>query len=241
MKKKKMLLIVIPILLVVSYLAVFFIFHKDAKAPTAIEDSVTTKPIVEEPIVYPVILTNEQATSLTVVVNKKHRLPEDYVPSTVSVAGGYMRQEAATELQKLLDDASGEGVNLKIISSYRSYNTQVSTYNGWVAQYGQEQADTFSARPGFSEHQTGLAVDLGNSDGSCALEICFGATTGGQWIAKHAVEYGFFIRYPEGKDALTGYEYEPWHLRFVGVDLAKSIVNSDKTLDQYYGVEAGGY
>ena len=241
MSKKKLLLIVVPIALITSYFLVFFVFHKDVKAPIAIDEKPITKPVVVAPIVYPVTLTIEQASSITVVVNKKHQLPEDYAPTLVPVAGGKMRQEAATELQRLLDDAANEGVSLKIISSYRSYSTQVSTYNGWVAQYGQAEADTFSARPGYSEHQTGLAVDLGNSDGSCALETCFGITIGGQWIATNAVNYGFIIRYPEGKDALTGYKYEPWHLRFVGLDLAKSIVKSGKTLDQYYNVEAGGY
>jgi D-alanyl-D-alanine carboxypeptidase len=239
---RKKLLIAIPLLLVASYLLIFFVFHKDAKAPTVVKDNnISTKPVVEVPVVYPVTLTTEQASSLTTVVNKKHRLPEDYAPVVVSIVGGKMRQEAATELQKLLDAASNAGIRLKIISSYRSYNTQVSTYNGWVAQYGQTEADTFSARPGYSEHQTGLAVDLGNSDGSCALEICFGTTTGGQWIATNAVNYGFIIRYPEGKEALTGYKYEPWHLRFVGVDLAKAIDKSGKTLDQYFDVAAGDY
>ncbi len=248
-KKKKLLIIGVPLLLIASYVLVFFVFHKDAKAPVAstdtdakttkTQDNVTSK-IIEEPT-YPVTLTVEQASSVTAVVNKKHRLPEDYAPTLVTVAGGKMRQEAATELQKLLNDAASAGVNLKIISSYRSYNTQVSTYNGWVAQYGQTRADTFSARPGYSEHQTGLAVDLGNSDGTCALEICFGDTAGGQWLAANSVNYGFIIRYPEGKDALTGYEYEPWHLRFLGLEVARAVSNSGKTLDQYFNVAAGGY
>ena len=119
--------------------------------------------------------------------------------------------------------------------------TQVSTYNGYVSQYGQAQADTFSARPGHSEHQTGLAVDLGNSNNSCALEICFGDTAGGLWLAANAADYGFIVRYPQGKEADTGYQYEPWHLRFLGVDTAKAVVASGKTWTNISALWYGDY
>jgi D-alanyl-D-alanine carboxypeptidase len=131
---------------------------------------------------------------------------------------------------------------VKIVSAYRSYNTQTNTYNGYVAQYGQATADTFSARPGHSEHQTGLAVDVGNANGDCELEICFGSTNFGEWLKNNAPSYGFIIRYPEGKESATGYQYEPWHLRFVGQDTAALIFYSGgKTMDEYFGVVAGGY
>lgn len=190
---------------------------------------------------WPVTYSMEEANSLTVVVNKKHRLPSDYVPSLVSVAGGQMRPEAATAMQNLLNDASAAGAPMNIISSYRSYQTQVSTYQYWVDTQGQAQADRESARPGHSEHQTGLTADMGNPDGSCRLLACFGDGVAGQWLSANAHKYGFIIRYEDGKENLTGYIYEPWHLRYLGVDVATAVKNSGLTLDQYYGVEAGGY
>jgi len=189
----------------------------------------------------PRTLTLDQAAELTAVVNKKHALPQDYIPELASVRSGQLRPEASLALEELFSDAEKTSLHPKIVSSYRSYSKQITTYNYYVTQYGQEKADTISARPGHSEHQTGLAVDVGNADGSCELDICFGATDLGRWLATHAQLYGFIIRYPEGKEAETGYQYEPWHIRYIGRDTAKSIYDSKKTLDQYYGVDAGGY
>lgn len=197
--------------------------------------STQTPPPDQQTPTYPVTLTSEQAASLTVVVNKKYKLPSDYAPNLAPVLGGQLRPEAADALTQLVNAASQAGHSLSVISSYRSYANQQSTYNGWVAQYGQAEADTFSARPGHSEHQTGLAVDLNS------LEQSFGSTPAGLWLAANAQNYGFIIRYPEGKDAETGYHYEPWHIRYVGVDVAKAVVASGKTLDQYYNIPAGGY
>lgn len=190
---------------------------------------------------WPVQLTNSQASSLTVVVNKKHKLPQSYVPTLESIAkGGNLRPEATLAFNKLVADSDILGYGLKSISDYRSYQDQVSVYNGYVARDGQAQADTYSARPGHSEHQTGLAVDVGDG-GGCSLQICFGQTAAGQWVAANAPNYGFIIRYPAGKQSITGYQYEPWHLRYVGVDLAKAVTASGKTLDEYFGVPAGDY
>jgi D-alanyl-D-alanine carboxypeptidase len=211
------------------------------------EETVVQKVVEEEPTQqrpepeaapapsqWPVLLSLDQASSLTVVVNKKHKLPESYAPG--------LRSVTSSALSQLTSAASSAGIGLKTISSYRSYATQVSTYNKWVNQSGQAAADTFSARPGHSEHQTGLAVDVGASNNSsCDLETCFGNTAEGKWVAANAQNYGFIIRYPNGKDAITGYQYEPWHLRYVGVDVAKAVVASGLTLDQYYGIEGGGY
>jgi zinc D-Ala-D-Ala carboxypeptidase len=190
---------------------------------------------------YPNTLSISDATSLTVVVNKKYRLPSDYVPAVISVRGATLRAEAASALDSLLSGAEIDGHTPKVISSYRSYSTQVTVYRGFVAQYGEAQADTFSARPGHSEHQTGLAVDVGNANGSCDLEICFGATAFGTWVKTNAHLYGFIVRYPEGKESLTGYQYEPWHLRYIGIDMAETMYQTGQTLDQYLGVPAGGY
>jgi D-alanyl-D-alanine carboxypeptidase len=127
-----------------------------------------------------------------------------------------------------------DGINLVMISGYRSYAAQVSTYNGYVAKDGKTAADTYSARPGHSEHQTGWAADLGN--GTCDLEICFGDTKSGKWLATHAHEYGFIIRYPLGKEAITGYQYEPWHLRFVGLELSAELFKTGQTMEEFFGV-----
>lgn len=186
-------------------------------------------------------LTDAEAGSLTVVVNKKHKLPSDYAPAIVSIRGGQLRQEAASATEQLFLGAETAGNQPKIISGYRSYSRQQQVYAGYVADSGQQQADTFSARPGHSEHQTGLGVDIGNGDGNCDLMICFGNTQLGQWLASNAYTYGFIVRYPEGKEDLTGYQYEPWHLRYVGVAEATAIYASGQTMDQYYNVPAGQY
>jgi D-alanyl-D-alanine carboxypeptidase len=202
-----------------------------------------TAPIAKTEVstIWPVQFTNEESSSLQVVVNKKHKLPPDYVPSLQQVEGGQMRPEAASALEDLYAKAKNDEIPLKIISSYRSYSQQVSVYNGYAAQYGADKADTFSARPGHSEHQTGLAVDLGASSGQCDLEICFETTATGDWIKNNSYIYGFIIRYPKDKETLTGYQFEPWHLRYVGKDIASKLHTSGQTLDQYYAIEAGGY
>ena len=113
-------------------------------------------------------------------------------------------------------------MNIIPVSGYRSYSQQASLYDSYVRQYGQATADTLAARPGFSEHQTGLAMDIGNASGVCALQACFATTPAGKWAAANAATYGFIIRYPAGAEAVTGYTYEPWHLRYVGRDLARA-------------------
>ena len=126
--------------------------------------------------------------------------------------------------------ASTLGLNLSLISGFRSYELQNSVYNNYVSWYGQASADTFSARPGHSEHQTGLAFDIGK------LENSFGETASGKWLAENCHLYGFIIRYPKGKQNITGYKYEPWHVRYLGVDIATKVKNSGLTLEEYLGI-----
>lgn len=185
----------------------------------------------------------DNPTSIWVVVNKIRPLPANYTPTDlVSISGGQMRSEAATQLTALIAAAAKDGVSLRGISSYRSYNTQKSLYNAYVAKDGQAQADTYSARPGHSEHQTGLAADLGNTSGSCDLDACFGSTEGGKWVATHSHEYGFVIRYASDKTANTGYQYEPWHIRYVGKDLAGELNNKKQTMEEFFNLPAStGY
>jgi D-alanyl-D-alanine carboxypeptidase len=126
--------------------------------------------------------------------------------------------------------AAKEGLNIYISSGYRSYNRQVTLYNNYVKSDGVALADTYSSRPGHSEHQTGLCFDLNTIDDS------FGNTAESAWLEKHAQEYGFIIRFPKGKESYTGYQYEPWHLRYVGVELATKIYESGLSLEEYLGI-----
>ncbi len=183
------------------------------------------------------LYSRDDPASLWVVVNKGRPLPSSYAPSDLtvpSIGGGQMRKEASMAIENLARAAAQVGYSVKIISAYRSYSSQASVYNSFVNRDGQAAAETYSARPGYSEHQTGWAVDVGNSSGNCDLEVCFGDTALGQWVAAHAHEYGFIIRY--SKDQPTGYQYEPWHLRYVGVDLAKQLHDANQTMEVFFGL-----
>lgn len=181
----------------------------------------------------------DDPASIWVVVNKKRPLPSSYAPADlVNLGSKQMRTEAATALKKLFSGAANAGISLKYVSGYRSYGYQTTLYNNYVAADGQAKADTYSARPGHSEHQSGLAMDVGNTDGNCELDVCFGQTAAGQWVAAHAHEYGFVVRYTADKTAVTGYQYEPWHLRYVGTWLAQKIHDTPQTLEEYFGLGA---
>jgi len=182
-------------------------------------------------------LSVDDPASLWVVVNKTRQLnPKNYAPPLTALnlpGGGQMRPEAAAALTQMFADyQAASGAQLKVVSPYRSYNTQVATYNGWVSRLGQAQADRQSARPGFSEHQTGLAVDI-----NTGADQGFGKTPAGIWLAENSYKYGFIVRYPDGLEPITGYEYEPWHFRFVGVDLATEMHTTGvQTLEQFFGL-----
>ena len=156
------------------------------------------------------------------LVNKDYSVPSTYAPGL-----NYELQQAFNRMKK---KAAAEGIDLEIISGYRSYDKQKSVYNYWVSLYGKEEADRISATPGNSEHQTGLAIDINN------LEEDFADTPAGKWLAKNAYKYGFILRYPKGKESITGYAYEPWHFRYVGTELAKQIYDSGLTLEEFLGV-----
>lgn len=176
--------------------------------------------------------------SIWVVVNKQRSLnPNQYEPIDLVDAGGgqKLRQEAVTALSKLIADAKTAGLTIAPSSGYRSYATQVTVYNREVAQFGQAKADTESAKPGYSEHQTGLAVDV--AGGGCNIEDCFANTNEGRWVAANAFKYGFIIRYPQGKDSVTGYRYEPWHIRYVGTELSNELHNQNiQTLEEFFSL-----
>ncbi|WP_077356526.1 D-alanyl-D-alanine carboxypeptidase family protein [Virgibacillus halodenitrificans] len=178
------------------------------------------------------------------LVNKQHALPADYIPKdlvtpnvrfpfTEDLPKKQMRQVAATALEKMFAAADKEGLDLFAQSGYRSYERQDSIFASNVNEHGEKAANKFSARPGESEHQTGLTMDVTSPDINYGLTIEFGKTDEGKWIKKHAAEYGFIIRYPKGKENITKYQYEPWHLRFVGKEAAKEIMTKGITLEEY--------
>lgn len=172
------------------------------------------------------------------IANKTYSLPSDFIPQDPEVP--VTSQRSTTSLDRTLmsawrtmqADASSQGLNIYIASAYRSYSYQVNLYNSYVARDGKAAADTYSSRPGNSEHQTGLCFDLNSIDDS------FGDTAEGRWVNDNCYKYGFCIRFPKGKDAYTGYQYESWHLRYVGKDLAEKLYNNGAwiSLEEYFGI-----
>lgn len=189
----------------------------------------------------------DEPGSIWWIVNKKRSLPKDYVPSDLIVPDVRLRlgrnaeqmrfsEIASGPLKDMFDAAAAENVTLVFGSGYRSYGLQKQFYDSYVAKDGQEAADRYSARPGTSEHQTGISFDATNLSETCHLEICFETTPEGKWIAEHAHEYGFIIRYLKGKESSTGYQYEPWHLRYVGTELAAELHRTGQTMEEFFGL-----
>lgn len=156
------------------------------------------------------------------IANKTYALPSTYNPGVDADAGA--------ALSEMINAAAKEGIKLYQISGFRSYSTQVTLYNNYVARDGKAEADRYSARPGHSEHQTGLAFDLNS------LEQSFGQTKEGKWLAANCWKYGFIIRYPFEKESVTGYMYEPWHVRYLGKDMAKKVYESGLCLEEYLDI-----
>ena len=178
------------------------------------EPAPQTKPAVAQPdITY---------ISGIMIVNKTYALPSTYNPG--------IDPTAWAALNEMISAAAKDSILLSVVSGFRSYDTQNWLYNNYVKQDGKEKADTYSARPGHSEHQTGLAFDLNMDNDS------FAATKEGKWVAENCWKYGFIIRYPKGKEEQTGYKYEPWHVRYIGKDLSKSVFESGLCLEEYFGI-----
>ncbi|MDO5560327.1 MAG: M15 family metallopeptidase [Oscillospiraceae bacterium] len=159
------------------------------------------------------------------IVNKTYSLPATYNP-------GALDSKVQSAFDEMSSDAKGKNLTIWIASGYRSYEDQKTLYDKYVAIDGQTEADTYSSRPGHSEHQTGLCFDLNT------VEDSFARTDEGKWVAENCWKYGFIIRYPEGKEDVTGYKYEPWHLRYVGKDIAKDIYDRKICLEEYLGVKS---
>lgn len=173
-----------------------------------------------------------------VLVNKYNFLNKDYVPDNLeeidpkyAIEGKKMVKEAKEAFENLAKQAKELGFNIRAMSSYRTYSYQLGLYNNYVKNYSKEEADTYSARPGFSEHQTGLSTDCDN--GREYFEN-FEKTQEFGWMQDNAHKYGFILRYPKGKEHITGYMYESWHYRYVGVDIATYIHENNITFEEYY-------
>jgi zinc D-Ala-D-Ala carboxypeptidase len=179
----------------------------------------------------------DTASSLTVVVNKARPLsPLTYHPRKMGSVE--LAKPAADAFLKLQAAAHKAGAGeLKIESGFRDFATQQDTYLHYTAALGMNAGENRAAKPGFSEHQTGLAADISATDQTCAIKICFAKTKAGKWIARHAYKYGFILRYPKGATAVTGYQFEPWHYRFVGKKLAAEMHAAKATvLETYLGL-----
>lgn len=180
---------------------------------------------------------NQQIDGVTyingiLIANKSYGLPSTYNP-------GGLTSDTYSAFQELVQGASYDGITIYLSSGFRSYDLQSEIYNNYVNVNGQATADTFSARPGYSEHQTGLAIDVNE------ISDAFIGTPEAIWLAEHCVEYGFIIRYPQGKQDITGYKYEPWHIRYVGKETAQALKNAadaagdpNLTLEEWLGIDS---
>ena len=186
-----------------------------------------------------------QPESIPVLINKQNMLPDGYTPNDLVYTTipfvfqeknekRKMRSEAAAAIAKLFLEAKQQGISLLGVSAYRSHSAQVTLFNYYVKKDGYEKARTYSALPGTSEHETGLAIDVTGGNGRCPAEDCFANTPEANWLQKNVAAYGFIIRYPNGKAQITGYKYEPWHLRYVGHAIATDIMSKGITLEEYY-------
>lgn len=189
------------------------------------------------------VMPHQDPTDILILVNKQNRAPAvpvtlvkpDVTPTRESVAENiYMRPEAASALEALFEGAAEAGLTLYATSGYRSYSTQKAVFDRKAAERGEQAANRSVAKPGYSEHQTGLAMDIeGETTLGTGLTEAFGESPEGIWVAEHCHEYGFIIRYPKDKTNITGYTYEPWHIRYVGVEAAMEITELGVTFEEY--------
>ena len=192
------------------------------------------------------ISVDTNPNSITVLVNKEYSIPENYKPNdlvepNIKFSFDYadekrkVRKETADNLELLFQSAKKEGYDLLAVSGYRSYKRQKTIYEYNLLNNGFEYTQIYSAMAGTSEHQTGLAIDISCSSIQGMLSDKFGDTKEGKWVSDNCYKYGFIIRYPKNKSNVTGYGYEPWHIRYVGKELAKYLYDNNITLDEYYG------
>ena len=182
-----------------------------------------------------------------VLVNKESVVDESYEPEELVYIDESMRAadrapqyqrmqpEAALAFEALVNGAAEDGLTIKVTTAYRPYSYQADLYNYYLAVKGEEWTKQYSAPPGTSEHQTGLAADVSCPSINYELDVSFGETAEGAWLEQHAHEYGYILRYQEGMEAVTGYSYEPWHIRYVGTEAAEVITEKGITLEEFLG------
>lgn len=179
------------------------------------------------------------------LVNKTHPLAADYAPTDLvritylvgdhAESMRYMRKEAAEHFELMAGSAEAAGHEIGIRTAYRSYAQQRDIFNSYAARDGEEAANKYSARPGQSEHQTGLCADVTSPSVNYQMTTKYGDAPEGKWLAENAHQFGFIIRFPLGKEHITGYQYEPWHVRYVGIEAATDIAAQGITLEEYLG------
>lgn len=181
-------------------------------------------------------LPDQNIDGTAFLVNRQHAISQYYAPETRKVNGPgmsqTMREDAAAALEEMFAAAKADGINLSIVSGYRSYSKQMTIYSHKKASVGQKEADRVSARPGTSEHQLGLAMDLAKK-GSSQLNTSFGKTKEGKWVNENAHRFGFIVRYLENYEEVTGYMYEPWHVRYVGREHALALYECGLPMEWY--------
>lgn len=209
------------------------------KNPNLSEEDVITR--VNIGLDYPYYTNTKKTKDLNkiyILTNKYLYMPNNYVPDHLEVIDSKYTNgtkklvaEAKIKFEEMAEDASLEGYRIRIISAYRSYEYQKGLYDSYVEKDGTQQADTYSARPGYSEHQTGLVIDIDNG----VIDYNhFENTKEFNWMQENAYQYGFILRYPKGKENITGYTYESWHYRYVGAKIATYIRENNITFDEYY-------
>ena len=223
-------------------------------ATPTIEATTTPTPTIEasrEPVVTsepestedPKNYDTSSNDSLYRIVNKTHTIEETYVPSDLvevyvpQFNTVTLKSEAATALEDMFSDAEDSGIELYAISGYRSYDRQVYLQNYYINEYGEDEAYRIDCIPGSSEHQLGLAVDIGEKSRDCELQGCFAYSSAYSWLKENAHLYGFIERYPDGKEEITGIKFSPWNYRYVGVDLATKIYESGSTMEEYFNIQ----
>lgn len=247
LKSKFILIGVLSVLLITGLIVLWFV--RPREQVVVVQPTVETQPVtpVEEPTPAPEPEPEPAADidsddSLLKIVNKWRKVSSSYVPQLVDVTVAsddkqQIRPEVNEKLEAMFAAASESGIQLNVVSGYRSYKYQQSLWYTYEQKYGKKYAAKMDAIPGASEHQLGLAVDLSGNVG-CKLKQCFANTSAGKWLAEHASEYGFIMRYPNGKENVTGVMYSPWHYRYVGVDVATAICESKMTMEEYYGLHS---
>ena len=201
----------------------------------------TTTTPTPEPTVEPTVDTTT-VSSIQKITNKNHPIDSGYVPANLTIVNvnsngtQYLRSEAASELVNMFAAAHKDGIDLYLVSGYRSYAQQLALYNTYVSTDGKALADSYDAIPGACEHQLGLAVDLSDDNRDHDIDDSFESTAAYQWLLKHSYEYGYILRFPPGKESITGIAYNPWSFRYIGIEEAKKVYDSGLTLEEYYKV-----